>query len=61
MVRVKVTETLTHKLNELYSVEVTDLKELNQTKADLIESHYNLIFQINKIREKEAQRIIKPI
>lgn len=61
LVRVKVTETLVHKLNELYSVEVTDLKDLNQTKADLIESHTNLIFQINKIREKEAQRIIKPI
>jgi hypothetical protein len=48
-------------LNELFSVEITDLKELNQTKADLIESHSNLIFQIIKIREKEAQRILKPI
>jgi hypothetical protein len=61
LVRVKVTETLTHKLNELFSVEITDLKELNQTKADLIESHSNLIFQIIKIREKEAHRILKPI
>lgn len=60
LARVKVTETLVRKLHELYSVENTDLKELNQTKTDLIESHNNLIFQLNKMREKEAQRIIKP-
>ena len=61
LARVKVTETLARKLHELYSVENTDLKELNQTKTDLIESHNNLIFQINKMREKEAQRITKPL
>lgn len=60
LARVKVTETLTLKLHELYSFENTDINELNQTKVDLIESHKNLIFQINKMREKEAQRIIKP-
>ena len=61
LARVKVTETLTRKLHELYNVENTDLKESNQTKIDLIESHNNLIFQINKTREKEAQQILKPI
>lgn len=61
LARVKVTETLSRKLHELYSVENTDLKESDQTKIDLIESHNNLIFQINKTREKEAQHIIKPI
>ena len=61
LARVKVTETLARKLHELYSVEDTDLKEADQTKADLIKSHTNLIFQINKTREKEAQRITKPI
>ena len=61
LVRVKVTETLARKLHELYSVENTDVTETEQTKANLIESHANLIFQINKTREKEAQRIIKPI
>ena len=60
LARVKVTETLTLKLHELYSVENTDINELDQTKVDLIESHNNLIFQINKMREKQAQRIIKP-
>jgi hypothetical protein len=61
LVRVKVTETLARKLHELYSVENTDVTEIEQTKANLIESHANLIFQINKTREKEAQRIVKPI
>ena len=61
LARVKVTETLARKLHELYSVEDTDLIESEQTKVDLIESHSNLKFQINKTREKEAQRIIKPI
>lgn len=61
LARVKVTETLTYKLHELYSVENTDLNELDQTKIALIESHNNLIFQINKMREKDAQQIIKPI
>jgi hypothetical protein len=61
LARVKVTETLTFKLHELYSVENTDLNELDQTKIGLIESHNNLIFQINKMREKDAQQIIKPI
>ena len=60
LARVKVTETLTRKLNELYSVENTDLKELDQTKHDLIESHNNLIFQITKMNEKKAQLVIKP-
>ncbi len=61
LARVKVTETLARKLHELYSVEDTDLKEAEQTESNLIESHTNLIFQINKTREKEAQRITKPI
>jgi hypothetical protein len=61
LARVKVTETLTRKLHELYNVEKTDLKESDQTKIDLIESHNNLIFQINKTREKDAQQILKPI
>ena len=61
LARVKVTETLARKLHELYSLEDTDLKEAEQTKSNLIESHTNLIFQINKTREKEAQRITKPI
>lgn len=61
LARVKVTETLSRKLHELYNVENTDLNELDQTKIDLIESHNNLIFQINKTREKEAQQILKPI
>ena len=61
LARVKVTETLARKLHELYSVEDTDLKEAEQTKSNLIKSHTNLIFQINKTREKEAQRITKPI
>ena len=61
MARVKVTETLARKLHELYSVVDTDLKEAEQTKSNLIKSHTNLIFQINKTREKEAQRITKPI
>ena len=61
MARVKVTETLSRKLHELYNVENTDLNELDQTKIDLIESHNNLIFQINKTHEKEAQQILKPI
>ena len=60
LARVKVTETLTRKLNELYSVENTDLKELDQTKHDIIESHNNLIFQITKMNEKKAQLVIKP-
>ena len=60
MARVKVTETLARKLNELYSVEETDFVETEQTISNLIESHKNLIFQINKTREKEAQRIAKP-
>ena len=46
LARVKVTETLSRKLHELYNVENTDLNELDQTKIDLIESHNNLIFQI---------------
>ena len=61
LARVKVTETLVRKLHELYNVDDTDLKEADQTKTNLIESHTNLIFQINKTREKEAQRITKPI
>ena len=61
LARVKVTETLARKLHELYSLEDTDLKEAEQTKSNLIKSHTNLIFQINKTREKEAQRITKPI
>ena len=61
LARVKVTETLARKLHELYNVEDTDLKEAEQTKSNLIKSHTNLIFQINKTREKEAQRITKPI
>ena len=61
LARVKVTETLARKLNELYSVEDTDFIETEQTISNLIESHTNLIFQINKTREKEAQQIIKPI
>ena len=61
LARVKVSETLTLKLHELYNVENTDLKESDQTKIDLIESHKNLIYQINKMREKEAQSITKPI
>jgi len=60
LARVKVTETLARKLNELYSVEDTDFIETEQTISNLIESHNNLIFQINKTREKEAQRISKP-
>jgi len=60
LARVKVTETLARKLNELYSVEETDFVETEQTISNLIESHKNLIFQINKTREKEAQRIAKP-
>jgi hypothetical protein len=61
LARVKVSETLARKLHEIYNVEDTDLIESEQTKIDLIESHANLLFQINKTREKEAQRIIKPI
>jgi hypothetical protein len=61
LARIKVTETLSYKLNDLYNIENTDSKETDQTKIDLIESHDNLIFQINKTLEKEAQYIQKPI
>lgn len=59
-VRLSVLETVMFKLEGLATLERVKKEDLLQTINDVLIAHSNLIFQINKKFEKEAQNINKP-
>jgi len=60
LVRLTVIETVFLKLEGLASLSTAKKEDLLSTIKDVLISHSNLIFQINKKFEKESQKIEKP-
>ncbi|NND52171.1 MAG: hypothetical protein HKN54_07185 [Flavobacteriaceae bacterium] len=60
VVRLVALETSIYKLEGIAIVPDAKKEELLQSIKDVLVSHVNLIFQINKKLEKDAQNIVKP-